>query len=224
MAKLIEMINIKKIYRPDKEPAVVALNGLDLSVDEGEWVSVCGVSGSGKSTLLHILGCLDRASEGEYILLGEDTQAYSVKKQALIRREKIGFILQDFGLIPQETAFNNVSLPMLFSRETEKDFKKRTVSALERMQVGDLAARKVSQMSGGQKQRVAIARAIVYDAPLLLADEPTGSLDSKTKHEILSVFKDLHRAGKTIIMVTHDTEAAKLADRVVQLKDGMIHV
>lgn len=222
MANFIEMKNVTKIYKPANEPAVMALNGLNLSVKEGEWVSVCGVSGSGKSTLLHIMGCLDRPCEGAYILNGEDTRTFSTKKQSMTRRELIGFILQDFGLITDETAFNNASLPMLFTRTKERELKARTMAALDRMNVGDLASRKVSQMSGGQKQRVAIARALVYDAPILLADEPTGSLDSKTKLEILSVFQELHREGKTIVMVTHDTEAANMADRIVQIKDGLI--
>lgn len=222
MNKLLRMQNVSKTYFPHKDVPVHALNGLDLEVFEGEMVAIFGVSGSGKSTLLHIIGCLDRPTEGEYFLKDEDIKKCPDRRMAQIRNSEIGFVLQDFGLIPYRTAYENISVPFLFSKGKIKDMSARVRKVLEQFGIPELSKRKVYQMSGGQKQRVVIARALVNEPSLILADEPTGALDSSTKIEIYDIFKDLRNSGKTIIIVTHDKEVADMADRVLNMKDGAL--
>lgn len=222
MNKLIRMKNISKIYYPHKDVPVQALNALDLEVVEGEMLAIYGVSGSGKSTLLHIMGCLDRQTDGEYHFRDTDAQKCSDRKLAQIRNSDIGFVLQDFGLIPYRTAYENIAVPFLFSKGKVKDMNARIKTLLDQFGISELSNRKVYQMSGGQKQRVAIARALVNNPSLVLADEPTGALDSATKVEIYDIFKDLKRNGKTVVIVTHDKEVAEMADRVLHMKDGSL--
>lgn len=222
MKTVIEMHKISKTYYPHKEVPVRALRELDLEAFEGEMLAVYGVSGSGKSTLLHILGCLDRPTDGEYTLNGEDIKNCSDRRLAKIRNSEIGFVLQDFGLIPYRTAYENISVPFLFSKGKIKEMSGRVKNVLEQFGIPELSKRKVYQMSGGQKQRVAIARALINDPDLILADEPTGALDSSTKVEMYNIFRELRDHGKTIIIVTHDQELADLADRVLHMKDGTL--
>ena len=224
MATAIELHNVKKTYTLGKDNHVNALNGIDLSIEKGEYVAICGVSGSGKSTLLHIIGCLDRASEGKVIVNGKDVSRLNNRQLSQIRCREIGFVLQDFGLIPYRTVYENVEVPLLFARIKMKNRKAMIKSALESVGIGELKNRKVVKMSGGQKQRAAIARAIVNNASIILADEPTGQLDTKTKHEMMDLFIKLKEAGKTIIVVTHDIELAESADRVIHIIDGKIEL
>lgn len=223
MNTLLKMTNISKTYFPHKDMPVQALNRLNLEVFEGEMLAIYGVSGSGKSTLLHIIGCLDRLSDGEYFYKDINIQKCSDQRLAQIRNQEIGFVLQDFGLIPYRTAYENILVPILFSKgkSTEK-IPKRVNRLLEQLGIQELSKRKVCQMSGGQKQRVAIARALVNEPSLILADEPTGALDSATKLEIYDIFKGLKSSGKTIVIVTHDKEVAEMADRVLHMKDGAL--
>ena len=222
MKTLLEMHRISKTYYPHKEVPVRALRELNLEVFEGEMLAVYGVSGSGKSTLLHILGCLDRPTDGEYTLNGEDISNCSDRRLAKIRNSDIGFVLQDFGLIPYRTAYENIAVPYLFSNRKVAEMAGCIRSVMAQMGIPELEKRKVYQMSGGQKQRVAIARALINEPELILADEPTGALDSSTKAEMYSIFRELRDHGKTIIIVTHDQELADLADRVLHMKDGTL--
>ncbi len=220
MTMIIEMKDISKTYHPHKDVPVRALSGLDLSVQEGEMLAIYGVSGSGKSTLLHILGGLDRASSGEYRFDGIDMNAQKDGQLARMRNEHIGFVLQDFGLISHRTAIDNIMVPIMFSKRSMKDGLNRGKELMEEMGLKELSNRKVYQMSGGQKQRVAIARALMNQPKLILADEPSGALDSTTKVEIYSIFEKLKNEGNTIIVATHDRDVATIADRVLQMKDG----
>lgn len=222
MSSMIQLADISKTYTPSKMQAVTALKNVSFSIEKGEMVVVCGVSGSGKSTLLHIIGCLDTPSEGEIYLDGQSLKGLRDFELARIRNKVIGFVLQDFGLIPYRTAYENVSVPLIFSKTRPSDMSKKVNKALESVGIIELSKRKVSQMSGGQKQRVAIARALVNDPQIILADEPTGSLDSKTKLEIMEIFQGIHNAGKTIMIVTHDLEIAEMADRKLHMLDGYV--
>ena len=221
MENAIELKSVSKVYKTKGADDVVALDELTLEVRRGEFVAVCGVSGSGKSTLLHIIGCLDKPTSGTVIVSGTDVSGLNDVELAKIRSERIGIVLQDFALIPYRTAYDNVMVPLYFSKN-RKNAKKRIMESLEKTGVADLAKREIKKMSGGQKQRVAIARALVNYPDIILADEPTGQLDSKTKKEIAELFKAINSEGITIVVVTHDDELAKAADRIVRISDGRI--
>lgn len=218
----IELENIQKKYNIGKQSEVHALKGIDLRVEKGEMVSVMGVSGSGKSTLLHIIGCLDRSTSGIYLLEGEKVEIKSNSELAFIRNKKIGFVLQEFGLLLNRTVYDNVSIPLLFAAISFRHINKTVKSILEQLGIDDLIKRKVEQLSGGQKQRVAIARALVNNPDIILADEPSGSLDSGTMNEIMALFKDVNKSGKTVIIVTHDEQVSTFCSRNITIKDGKI--
>ncbi|MBQ2156287.1 MAG: ABC transporter ATP-binding protein [Clostridiales bacterium] len=221
MENVIELKSVSKVYKSKGVDDVVALDDLTLDIRRGEFAAVCGVSGSGKSTLLHIMGCLDKPTSGKVIVSGTDVSGLNDSELAKIRSERIGIVLQDFALIPYRTAYDNVMVPLYFSRN-RKNIRKRIMESLEKTGVADLAKREIRKMSGGQKQRVAIARALVNYPDIILADEPTGQLDSKTKKEIADLFKAINSEGVTIVVVTHDDELAKAADRIVRISDGRI--
>ena len=221
MENAIELKSVTKVYKSKGVEDVVALDDLTLEVRKGEFVAVCGVSGSGKSTLLHIIGCLDQPTSGTVLISGTDVSGLSDSALAKIRNDKIGIVLQDFALIPYRTAYDNVMVPLYFSKN-KKNAHKRIMESLEKTGVAALAKREIRKMSGGQKQRVAIARALVNNPDIILADEPTGQLDSKTKKEIAQLFKTINSEGRTIVVVTHDDELARTADRVVRIMDGKI--
>ena len=221
MENVIELKSVSKVYKSKGVDDVVALDDLTLDIRRGEFAAVCGVSGSGKSTLLHIMGCLDKPTSGKVIVSGTDVSGLNDSELAKIRSERIGIVLQDFALIPYRTAYDNVMVPLCFSRN-RKNIRKRIMESLEKTGVADLAKREIRKMSGGQKQRVAIARALVNYPDIILADEPTGQLDTKTKKEIAELFKAINSEGVTIVVVTHDDELAKAADRIVRISDGRI--
>lgn len=221
MENVIELKSVSKVYKSKGVDDVVALDDLTLDIRRGEFAAVCGVSGSGKSTLLHIMGCLDKPTSGKVIVSGTDVSGLNDSELAKIRSERIGIVLQDFALIPYRTAYDNVMVPLYFSRN-RKNIRKRIMESLEKTGVAALAKREIRKMSGGQKQRVAIARALVNYPDIILADEPTGQLDTKTKKEIAELFKAINSEGVTIVVVTHDDELAKAADRIVRISDGRI--
>lgn len=217
---MIELKNITKIYNPKKHNRFRALNGITFSVNDGEFCAIIGKSGSGKSTLLHIIGMLDTFSGGEYFLNGKNVSKFYERAAAKIRARSIGFVKQDFALIDEYSALDNVMIPLYSIKASDK--KKKALLAIEKLGISKLADKDVSQLSGGEKQRVAIARAIVNDPKIILADEPTGSLDSKTAADIMSVFKRLNDDGKTVIIVTHDLGIANQCDRIIEISDGEI--
>ena len=221
MENVIELKSVSKVYKSKGVDDVVALDDLTLDIRRGEFAAVCGVSGSGKSTLLHIMGCLDKPTSGKVIVSGTDVSGLNDSELSKIRSERIGIVLQDFALIPYRTAYDNVMVPLYFSRN-RKNIRKRIMESLEKTGVADLAKREIRKMSGGQKQRVAIARALVNYPDIILADEPTGQLDTKTKKEIAELFKAINSEGVTIVVVTHDDELAKAADRIIRISDGRI--
>lgn len=221
MSKLIEMSNVKKIYYLG-ETEVQALRGVDVSIERGEFVSVIGPSGSGKSTLMHIIGCLDVPSEGNYFLDEQDVSKLDDDELADIRKEFIGFVFQDFYLMPDVTAWYNVSLPMIYARIPPAERKERAVKLLEEVGLGDRVEHFPNQLSGGERQRVTIARALANKPEIILADEPTGNLDSNTGAEIMSIFRKLNAEGKTVVLVTHENYVAGRAERRINLKDGMV--
>lgn len=218
---MIRLQGISKRY-PTSDGTFYALKGIDLQIGKGESVAIRGRSGAGKSTLLHILGCLDTYSEGKYLLDGEDISEKSLVEAAKLRNRYFGFVLQDFSLINRESALYNVMSPMFFNKTPIREMHARAMAALEAMGIADQAKKNVLAMSGGQRQRVAIARAIVCDPPILLADEPTGSLDSTTEEEIMRLLYDLNQKGKTLLIVTHDDSVAAYCKRTVTLSDGKI--
>jgi len=205
------------------EVDVHALQGLDFTIQSGEYVAIMGASGSGKSTLLNIIGCLDYPTEGTYILDGVQVDELDRNELADIRNEKIGFVFQKFNLLARTSALENVELPLLYNRSgTMKDSRQRAVEALEKVGLGDRLNHEPNQLSGGQQQRVAIARALVNQPAILLADEPTGNLDSKTSVEVMNIFNELHRQGITVVMVTHEDDIAAYAKRTIRLMDGKV--
>ena len=217
----IELENLKKYYNPNTNLEVQALKNINLKIEKGDFCSILGVSGSGKSTLLYILGCIDKQTEGIYKLDGEEVSKLSERNLADIRNKKIGFVLQDFGLIEDETVTENILVPTLFNSIKNVNIKLEEI--LNKLEIGDLRNKKVSMLSGGQRQRVAIARALITNPELILADEPTGSLDSITTIHIMNIFEQLNKEGKTIIIVTHNLELAKKTKKCFTIKDGLIY-
>lgn len=218
---MIELKHIAKEYRSD---AVVtpALTDIDLKIEAGEFVAVMGASGSGKTTLLNMIGCMDAPTTGTYLFDGRDLSRAKEKQLSSIRGRKIAFVFQHFALIDDYTVFENVEVPLLKQAMTKAERKKRVLTALEAVGISELARKKPTHISGGQKQRAAIARAIACGAEVILADEPTGALDSKTGKEIMGIFSDLNAAGKTIILITHDVQIASYAKRLITIQDGRI--
>ena len=218
---VIDLRSVTKTYGNGKIE-VTALDTVDLVVEQGEFVAIMGPSGSGKSTLMNIIGCLDVPTSGRYLLDGVDTRRLDERRQALVRNRKIGFIFQSFNLIPRTTAVSNVELPMAYAGVRPGVRRERAIRALEQVGLGGRVHHLPSQLSGGQQQRVAIARAIATDPVLLLADEPTGALDSRSTDDVLALFADLNADGRTIIVITHEEEVAHHAKRVVRMRDGRV--
>ena len=219
---LIEIKDLYKIYNEGKESEVRALDGVTLHIDRGEFVAIVGQSGSGKSTLMNVLGCLDIPTYGEYHLNGTDVTSLSDKQLAHIRNREIGFIFQGYNLIQELDALENVTLPLIYQGVSVWDREDIAMEALEKVGMAERAHHRPSEMSGGQQQRVAIARAIATHPPIIMADEPTGALDSKTGAHVLEILRDLYRGGTTVILITHDNNIAATARRVVRLSDGKI--
>ena len=219
---LIDIRNLYKIYNEGKESEVRALDGVSLQIDKGEFVAIVGQSGSGKSTLMNVLGCLDIPTYGEYYLEGTDVTALSDKQLAHIRNKEIGFIFQGYNLIQELDALENVTLPLIYRGVSIFDREDLAMEALAKVGMDSRAHHRPSEMSGGQQQRVAIARAIATKPPIIMADEPTGALDSKTGRQVLEILRDLYRGGTTVILITHDDGIAATAKRVVRLSDGRI--
>jgi putative ABC transport system ATP-binding protein len=225
MQAIIQTQNLRKVYgMGDLE--VKALDGVDIRIHEGEFVAVMGPSGSGKSTLMNILGCLDRPTEGHYLLAGEDVSGLNKVQLAVIRNRRLGFVFQSFNLLPRTSALRNVMLPLVYQRENHlgpAEREAKALAALEAVGLADRARHEPNELSGGQKQRVAIARALVNDPLLIMADEPTGNLDTKTGDEIMGLLHDLHGRGRTIVMVTHESHIAEQTGRTITLVDGRLH-
>lgn len=218
---MIELRNITKTYNKDGGAEVRVLRGINLGIERGEFVSIMAPSGMGKSTMMNIIGCLDRPSSGEYLLDGIEVAGMNDDDLSRIRNKKIGFVFQSFNLLPRTTALENVELPLIYSPDN-LDIKARARAALEAVGLGDRISHQPSELSGGQQQRVAIARALVNDPTLILADEPTGNLDSASSQEVMAIFKKLHQDGRTVILVTHEPEVAEQADRIIRMKDGQV--
>lgn len=218
------IIEIKGITRdfPLGNEIVYVLKGIDLHINKGEYVALMGPSGSGKSTLMNILGCLDTPTSGSYVLNGKDVSKMEDDELAEIRNKEIGFVFQTFNLLPRTTALDNVALPMVYAGHGKEDRNKRATQVLTQVGLSDRMDHKPNQLSGGQRQRVAVARALVNHPSIILADEPTGNLDSKTSVEIMSLFDEIHANGNTVILVTHEEDIAKHAHRIIRLKDGLI--
>lgn len=218
---LLELKNIGKKYKIGTE-VINALHTIDLIIEKGEYVALMGPSGSGKSTLMNIIGCLDTPSQGEYFLNGKEVSKMSENELAEIRNKEIGFIFQTFNLVPRSNALDNVALPLVYAGINKEQRVKRATKTLNDVGLGDRITHKPNELSGGQRQRVAVARALVNNPSIILADEPTGNLDSKTSEEIMTLFREIHKSGNTIIVVTHEEEIAQHALRIVRIKDGKI--
>jgi len=221
MPALIELTDVTKVYRTG-DVEVRALAGVSLTIDEGEFVAVMGSSGSGKSTLMNILGCLDRPTCGRYLLAGREVSRMDRDELAEVRNQVLGFVFQSFNLLARTSALENVELPMIYAGVRSRERRERASVALERVGLGDRGHHTPQQLSGGQQQRVAIARALVGRPKVILADEPTGNLDSKTSVEVMALFQELGASGITVVLVTHETDIAEFASRVVVVKDGLI--
>jgi putative ABC transport system ATP-binding protein len=218
---ILQLDGIRKMYNSGPV-SVEAIRGVDLTVRAGEYVAIIGPSGSGKSTLMHILGCLDTPTAGTYQLAGIDVSAMDETALAAVRNERIGFVFQQFHLLPTLPAWRNVELPLMYSGVSRPERKARALQALERVGLADRDDHRPGQLSGGQQQRVAVARALVTEPALILADEPTGNLDSKSTTDVLGLLADLHASGRTIVLITHDAEVAAAAQRTVRIADGVI--
>ena len=221
MGNLIKMRNIHRDF-PLGNEIVYVLKGIDLDIDKGEYLAFMGPSGSGKSTLMNLLGCLDTPTSGSYILNGSDVSKMSDDELADVRNTEIGFVFQTFNLLPRTTALDNVALPMVYAGQSKSARRIRAEEVLTDVGLADRMDHKPNQLSGGQRQRVAVGRALVNKPSIILADEPTGNLDSKTSVEIMALFDDIHAAGNTVILVTHEEEIAKYAHRIIRLRDGII--
>lgn len=219
---MIEMQDIVKQYKLGGE-TIYALDHISLRVEKGEYVTIIGPSGSGKSTLMNLIGCLDTADSGSYLLNGKPIRKYRERQLAEVRSKQVGFIFQGFNLLPRLSALENVELPMIYQGVRASERKKRAVAALERVGLGERMKHRPNQLSGGQQQRCAIARAIAVHPSLILADEPTGNLDQKTGREILTIFDDLHQAGNTIVLITHDPKVARCGQRMIRIEDGRLY-
>jgi putative ABC transport system ATP-binding protein len=218
---LIETRDLWKTYVMGSEE-IHALRGVNINIDRGEYVAIMGPSGSGKSTLMNLIGCLDTPTKGSYLLNGKEVAAMNDDELARIRNEEIGFVFQTFNLLPRATALHNVELPLVYAGVSSKDRQERARGALEKVELLPRASHRPNELSGGQRQRVAIARALVNNPSILLADEPTGNLDSKTGVEIMAVFDRLHENGNTIVLVTHEPDIAAYAHRVIHIRDGQV--
>ncbi|HAC15464.1 MAG TPA: macrolide ABC transporter ATP-binding protein [Bacteroidetes bacterium] len=218
---IIDSRDIHKEYRMGTQ-TVHALRGVSFEIKQNEYVAIMGPSGSGKSTMMNIIGCLDTPSKGDYILNGHDVKKLTDNQLAEVRNREIGFVFQTFNLLPRSTALANVELPLIYSGIRSSERRKRAIEVLEKVGLADRMHHKPNELSGGQRQRVAVARALINNPSILLADEPTGNLDSKTGQEIMELFEELHAAGNTIILVTHEEEIAAHARRIIRLRDGLL--
>lgn len=221
MPSLIELTNIARTYKVGSE-TIHALRSVSLGISKNEYVALMGPSGSGKSTLMNVLGCLDTPSSGEYVLNGHAVAKMSDNQLAEVRNKEIGFVFQSFNLLPRYSALENVILPLVYSGMPSDKRQARGIEVLEQVGLADRMHHKPNELSGGQKQRVAVARALVNNPSIILADEPTGNLDSKTSIEIMGLFEEIHKNGNTVILVTHEEDIAEYAHRIVRLKDGLI--
>ncbi|UOF13783.1 ABC transporter ATP-binding protein [Lysobacter capsici] len=221
---VIETRDLGKVYSPGSEAEVIALHGVELSIARGEFVAIMGPSGSGKSTLMNLIGCLDTPTSGVYLCDGIDVDSLDKEERAILRRDKIGFVFQGFNLLPRMSALENVAMPMGYANIKREERLRRAHEALESVGLGARAGHRPSELSGGQQQRVAIARALINRPPILLADEPTGALDTRTGEEILALFKRLQADDHTVVLITHDPDVAAHADRIFVMRDGELHV
>lgn len=221
MSTIIETHDISRVYHMGSE-TIHALKSVSISINKGEYVAFMGPSGSGKSTLMNIVGCLDTPTGGQYILNGKDVSNMSDNELAEVRNKEIGFVFQTFNLLPRQSSLENVALPLIYAGYSKSQREERAQRALESVGLGNRSGHKPNELSGGQRQRVAIARALINNPSIILADEPTGNLDTKTSYEIMELFENLHAKGNTIIMVTHEEDIAKYAHRIVRLRDGLI--
>ena len=221
MTPILELDGVRKVYNTG-ELEVAALRSVDTRILQGEYVAVVGPSGSGKSTLMHILGCLDSPTSGSYSLAGSDVSGLSEAELAEVRNARIGFVFQQFNLLPSLPAWRNVELPLCYAGTPRDERRDRAVHALERVGLGERVDHKPGELSGGQQQRVAVARALVTDPALLLADEPTGNLDSRSTADVLGLFAELHASGRTIVLITHEPDVAEVAQRTIRVRDGLV--
>jgi putative ABC transport system ATP-binding protein len=218
---VIELTNVTKIYETGAV-AVAALRGVTATIQEGEYVSIVGPSGSGKSTLMHILGCLDVPTDGVYRLAGENVGTMNELELASVRNRRIGFVFQQFNLLPAISALRNVEIPLTYAGVHRSERRRLAIAALERVGLGNRVNHKPGELSGGQQQRVAVARALVTDPDLLLADEPTGALDSKSASDVMALFDELNAQGRTLVLITHDSDVAAVAERTIRIRDGLL--